>query len=134
MEQKEELATLDWSILFLLLLITGILLSFSATVEQRDALAQLLCYGREDTTDVYPQRRLASVLVTGATGFFAWVACRSAQRARCQGSCLERQSTHANLLAAFLVFGAACIRLEDLEHVRCCGIQGVAQDETLTRE
>lgn len=119
MEQREELATLNWSIVFLLLLIMGVLLSFSATVEQRDGLARLLRCGREDTTDVYPQRRLASVLVTGVTGFFAWVACRSAQKAQCRGDCLEQQSAQSNLLAAVLVFAAACIRLEDLERVGC---------------
>lgn len=114
-EQKDNLAALNWSILFLLLLIAGVLLSFAATVEQRDSLARLLCCRQEDGTDVFPVRRLASILVAGGTGFFAWLACRSAKRVELQGSCRERSSAQANLLAAVLVFAAALIRLCDLE-------------------
>ena len=81
LEQKDVLATLDWSILFLLLLIVGVLLSFAATVEQRNGLARLVCCGQEDTTDVFSTRWLVGILVVGATGFFAWAACSSIKNA-----------------------------------------------------
>lgn len=133
LEQKDALATLDWSILFLLLLIVGVLLSFAATVEQRDGLARLVCCGQEDTTDVFSTRWLVSILVVGATGFFAWVACRSAKKTMCQGGCAEQRSARANLLAAVLVFAAALIRLNDLELIGR-DRQNAALEETLAPE
>lgn len=133
LEQKDALATLDWSVLFLLLLIAGVLLSFAATVEQRDGLAKLLCCGQEDTTDVFSARWLAGILVVGATGFFAWVACRSAKKTLHQGTCAEQRSAQANLLASVLVFVAALIRLNDLELISR-DRQNAALEETLTPE
>lgn len=133
LEQRDELATLDWSILFLLLLIVGVLLSFSATVEQRNGLARLLCCGQEDTTDVFSTRWLVGVLVVGATGFFAWVACRSMKKTLCQGDCTAQRSAQANLLAAVLVFAAALIRLNDLELIGR-DRQSAALEETLAPE
>lgn len=116
-EQKDALMTLDWSVLFLLVLIAGVLLSFAATVEQRNGLAGQLFCGREDVTDVFPTRRLVSVLVVGATGFFAWTACRTAKSTQQQGTCAEKRSAQANLAASVLVFAAALIRLNDLEMI-----------------
>lgn len=130
LEQRDELATLDWTILFLLLLIVGVLLSFSATVEQRGSLARLLCCGQENTADVFSTRWVASALVVGATGFFAWVACRSAKKTHCQGDCAEKRSAQANLLASVLVFVAALIRLNDLELIGR-DRQSAALEETL---
>lgn len=129
-EQKEELATLDWSILFLLLLIAGVLLSFSATVEQRNGLAQALCGQREETADVFSKRWTASILIVGTTGFFAWLACRSAKETQCRGDCADRRSAQANLLASILVFVAALIRLNDLELIGR-DRQNTALEETL---
>lgn len=133
LEQKDELATLGWTVLFLLLLIVGVLLSFSATVEQRDGLARLVCCGQEDTTDVFSTRWLASILVVGATGFFAWAACRSMKKTQCQGSCTQQRSAQANLLASVLVFVAALIRLNDLELIGR-DRQNAALEETLEPE
>ena len=130
LEQKDELATLGWTVLFLVLLIVGVLLSFSATVEQRDGLARLVCFGQENTTDVFSTRWLASILVTGATGFFAWAACRSMKKTLCQGDCGEKRSAQANLLASILVFVAALIRLNDLELIGR-DRQSAALEETL---
>ncbi len=132
-EQKEPLATLDWSILFLLLLIGGVLLSFAAAVEQRDGLARQVCCGLEDTTDVFPARWLAGILAAGATGFFAWVACSSMKKTLRGGDCAEQRSARANLLAAVLVFAAALIRLNDLALIGR-DRQNAALEETLAPE
>ena len=129
-EQREELATLNGSILVLLILIAGVLLSFSATVEQRDGLAKALCCCREDTTDVFSKRWVASFLIVATTGFFAWLACRSVKETQDREDCVEQRSAHANLLAAILVFVAALVRLNDLN---CIGRdqQNAALEETL---
>lgn len=113
-QQAEGLETLNWSILFLLILIVGVLLSFAATVKQRDGLARSLCCGQEDDTDVTALRLPANLLIVGTTGFFAWLACRSAGQAEEEGDCARKRSARANLLAAVLVFVAALIRLDDL--------------------
>lgn len=114
-KQEEELETVNWSILFLILLIIGVLLSFSATLEQRSGLLEALCCRREDTTDVSAKRWAASALIVGTTGFFAWLACRAARETAGQGTCGEQRSAQANLLASVLVFAAALIRLNDLK-------------------
>lgn len=62
-----------------------------------------------------PRGGWPGILVAGATGFFAWVACRSTKKTLRQGSCRAQRSAQANLLAAVLVFAAALIRLNDLE-------------------
>lgn len=113
--KQEELETVNWSILFLILLILGVMLSFSATLEQRNGLVGALCCKREDTADVSGKRWAASALVVGATGFFTWLACRSAKAAKEQETCANQRSTQANLLASALVFVAALVRLSDLK-------------------
>ncbi len=115
-KQCEQLETFNSSILVLLLLIAGILLSFSATVDQRNELARILCGGEENPSNILSKRRLASILIVGTTGFFAWAACRGMSSAQ-PSNCSERRSAQANLFAAVLVFVAALIRLNDLNLV-----------------
>lgn len=114
-ETKQELAQVNWSILFLVLLIFGILLSFAATVEERDGLLDALCHGEEGAVNVFPLRWASSALVTGGTGFFAWLACRNLSAALASGDRDEIGSARTNLLAALMVFGAAVLRLGDLK-------------------
>lgn len=115
-EKRDELATMNRTILFLILLILGVLISFSATLEQRNGLAEALCCHREDTTDVSAKRCAANALIVGTTGYFAWLACQSAKEAQKQGDCSARRSAQANLLASVLVFVAALIRLDDFRN------------------
>lgn len=114
-ETQQELAQVNWSILFLVLLIFGILLSFAATVEERDGLLNVLCGGEENTVNVLPLRWASSALVTGGTGFFAWLACRAMGNALASGDRDAIGSARTNLLAALMVFGAAVLRLGDLK-------------------
>ncbi len=117
-EQCNQLESLNDSILVLLLLIAGVLLSFSATVDQRNTLAQTLCGEYANTTDPLPKRRFASILIAGTTGFFAWLAAHGMTSAQ-HGTCSDRRSAQANLIAAVLVFVAALIRLNDLNLIAC---------------
>lgn len=114
-ETQQELAQANWSILFLVLLIFGILLSFKATVEERDGLVDTLCGGEKCAVNVFPLRWAASALVTGGTGFFAWLACRGLSSALASGERVEIGSARTSLLAALMVFGAALLRLGDLK-------------------
>lgn len=119
-ERQQELTQTNWVILFLVLLIFGILLSLRATVEERDDLLSALCCGRERETDVFPLRWAASALVTGGTGFFAWLACRAMGDALETGDKETVGSARTNLLAALMVFGAAVLRLGDLKTRSMC--------------
>ena len=114
-ERQQELVQINWSILFLVLLIFGILLSFAATVKERDALAETLRDGEECSVNVLPLRWASSALVTGGTGFFAWLACRAVTDALETGDEDTIASARTNLLAALMVFGAAVLRLGDLK-------------------
>ena len=117
-EQREELAQTDWVLVFLLLVIVSVLLSFAATVQQREDLVNALCQRSEPAADVFPLRWTASVLVTGATAFFAWLSCRNARQVQEQGDECAIDTARADLLAALMVFGAAVIRLINLDAQR----------------
>ncbi len=132
-EGREELALLDQSVLFLLLLIVAVLLSFAALAQQRGDLAGRLCRGQEGAADVFPLRWTSGVLVTGATAFFAWLACRTAQTARRGGGAAAQRGAQSNLLASILVFVAALIRLVELERIGR-ERRGPALEETLAPE
>lgn len=118
LEQTEELAQANWVIVFLLLVIVSVLLSFAATVQQRQDLVNALCHRSEPAADVFPMRWTASVLVTGATAFFAWLSCRNARQIMEKGDDCAVGTARADLLAALMVFGAAAIRLINLDAQR----------------
>ena len=121
LEQREELAQTDWVLIFLLLVIVSVLLSFAATVQQREDLVNALCRSAEPAADVFPMRWTAGVLVTGATAFFAWLSCRNARQTLEQGDECAVGMARADLLAALMVFGAAVIRLINLDARREAG-------------
>lgn len=132
--QKQVLATLDWSLLFLLLLILGILISFAATSIQREGAARnLRCGLSEELPDVFPLRWRTGVLSAGATAFFALLSRRTLKEALTQEDPAQRRSARANALAAALVLAAALIRLDDLEFIGA-NRQSAALEETLTPE
>ena len=121
LEQRQELAQTDWVIIFLLLVIVSVLLSFAATVQQREDLVNALCQRSEPAADVSPLRWTAGVLVTGATAFFAWLSCRNARQTLEQGDKCAVGMARADLLAALMVFGAAVVRLINLDARREAG-------------
>lgn len=111
-----QLAAVEESLGFLVLLILSILLSFSGVLLQRRQLACAVAGEAEAAAavpDPYPLRCGASALVVGCLGYFfaqALEGWRSAQ----QGSASARQSAARNLWAALFVLAAALIRLYDL--------------------
>lgn len=117
MEQEElcgQLSDTEESLRYLVLIAAGILLSFRATLIQRDALADALCGAEPDLSAVYPLRHTASSLIVGALGFFLCLAVRT-WRQRGGSGCGESRSARSGLWAALLVFAAALIRFDDLE-------------------
>lgn len=133
---------LDWSVVFLLVIIASILMSYFVLCIQRRQQC-LLDQGRTEEAaclpEVFPVRWRASAMIAGATGFFLWIAWRIYCAACEAGTCVERKSAWSGLLAAALVFAAALIRMGDLEFT---GRQAQGQspqtqaalEETLTAE
>lgn len=126
----EELKLVDSDLGFLFLIVLSVLLSFRATVRERDGLYLRLC-GEEAAAqraeNVAPLRLAASALVVGSLGFFfmqALDACRDADPADTTAC----QSARLNLIASFLVLLAALIRLLNFNMVRRAQ---PALDETL---
>lgn len=133
---------LNWSVVFLLVIIASILMSYFALCVQRKQQC-LLGQGRTEEAaclpDVFPVRWRASTMIAGATGFFLWTAWKIYCAACEAGACAERKSAWSGLLSAALVFAAALIRIGDLEFT---GRQAQGQstqvqaalEETLTAE
>lgn len=132
-ELREQLGLVDTDLGFLMLIVLSVLLSFRATVRERDGL-WLRLQGEDEAArqaeNVAPLRLAASALVVGSLGFFfmqALDACRSA------GASDEtaRRSAWLNLIASFLVLLASLIRLLNFNMVRRTQ---PALDETLPPE
>lgn len=111
---ETSLSEYDWTALFLLAIIAGVLFSFAATLRERSGLIGQLCGQAEGTPDVLPLRWPAGALVTGALGFFAVLGRRALCRARERGDPAALRRAQANALAGALVFAAALVRLDDL--------------------
>ena len=117
---KEELCgqlhTLDTTLMFLFLIVLSVLLSFAATVRQREALC-LTLQGEEacarQVGDVHPMRLAASALIVGSVGYFFQLAQENCAEADPRDGSGARSAAR-NLIAAFLVLLAALIRLFDL--------------------
>ena len=133
-EACRALKTLDESLMFLLVLIAGILISFAATSIQRNGVARLLCCGsQQEQPDVFPLRWKTGVMTAGAAGFFALLSRQTLKDALQQEDCAQRRSARAGALAAALAFAATLIRLDDLEFIRS-NRQSAALEETLLPE
>lgn len=115
-----ELELLDTALGFLFFIITAILLSFWATVRQRDALCLTIQGETEEAArvgDVGKMRFGTSALIVGALGFFFMQALETFRKAD-QNDPAAVRSARLNLIASFLVLLAALIRLFDLNAVR----------------
>ena len=129
----EELELVDTDLGFLFLIILSVLISFLATVRERDGL-YLRLRGEEQAAqraeNVASLRLAASALVVGSLGFFfmqALDACRTVDPA--DGAACR--SARLNLIASFLVLLASLIRLLDFNMLRRTQ---PALDETLPPE
>lgn len=125
MEEQEkpysaELETIDVDLGFLFFIVLAVLLSYWATVRQRDALCLTILGETEKAAcvgDVSSIRLGASALIVGSLGFLFMQAldtCRSAD----PSDPVAARSACSNVVASFLVLLAALIRLLDLNFVR----------------
>ena len=116
----EELNIVDTDLGFLFLIVTAVLLSYRATVRQRDALYFTLhgdAEGAKRAGEVTGLRLGAGALVVGSLGFFFMQALKTCGSANPDDP-TARRSAWSNLIASFLVLLAALIRLLDLNFVR----------------
>lgn len=115
-----QLETVDADLGFLFLIVTAVLLSFWATVRQRDALCLTIRGDAEQAAragDVGSIRLGAGALVVGSLGFYFMQALDTWRNAGLSDE-TARRSAHLNFIASFLVLLAALIRLLDLNMVR----------------
>ena len=108
---REQLRTVDESLLFLLLIVLSVLLSYWGVRIQREGLCRTLqgdAEGAAALPRVFPIRLSASALVVGALGFFLCLALKT-ERETARGG-----SACTNLWASLFVFLAALLRLDDL--------------------
>ena len=107
---REQLRTVDESLLFLLLIVLSVLLSYWGVRIQREGLCRTLqgdAEGAAALPRVFPIRLSASALVVGALGFFLCLALKTERET-------ARRSACTNLWASLFVFLAALLRLDDL--------------------
>lgn len=113
---REQLRTVDESLLFLLLIVLSVLLSWWGVRIQREGLSRTLqgdAEGAAALPRVFPIRLSASALVVGALGFFFCLAVKTARETGGNNDAAGR-SAQANLWASLLVLLAALLRLDDL--------------------
>ena len=114
---REQLRTVDESLLFLLLIVLSVLLSYWGVRIQREGLCRTLqgdAEGAAALPRVFPIRLSASALVVGALGFFLCLALRAWEAAAQGDDPAARHSAGVNLAASLFVFLAALLRLDDL--------------------
>lgn len=126
-ELCSQLAQADQAMGFILAVLAGVALSFTATGIQRDAICAALRGEETDPWAVYPLRHTANSLVVGALGFFLCLAVQTWRQAD-RADCTAARSAWSNLVAAALVLGAALIRFQDTE--LSCGQGAQIGDET----
>ena len=113
-EMREQLRTVDESLLFLGLLLLSIGLSYRGVALQRAGLCKTIQgdpAGAAALPPVFPIRGCASALVVGSLGYFLCLAVRSCREA---GPGSAGESARTNLWASLLVFLAALLRLGEL--------------------
>lgn len=122
----DQLDTVNTTLIFLVIVIASILLSFWATVRQRQAVC-LSLQGEDEAAgqvgDVYAIRALSSALILGSLGYFLCLALRLLADSSCG---VSRTSAQANLWASILVLCAAIVRWRDLNRVRAASERAAA--------
>ena len=120
---QETLCRLGQSGFFIVMLLVGVVISYSVLERQRRqtclALAGDDAGARRCGEAALEMRTVSSALVTGSLGFFLLLAERSCAEAAVGGDNAACRSAGRNLWASMLVFAAALIRLYDLSSQRC---------------
>ena len=100
---REQLRTVDESLLFLLLIVLSVLLSYWGVRIQREGLCRTLqgdAEGAAALPRVFPIRLSASALVVGALGFFLCLALKTERETAQGGTPAARRSACTNLWAS----------------------------------
>ncbi|WP_186567060.1 hypothetical protein [Lawsonibacter celer] len=116
--QREQLNTVNQSLVFLAFIIFSILLSFWAVLIQRRQLVGTMegtARAVECLPEIFPIRCAAGSIVLGALGFFLCLALRAWEAAAQGDDPAARHSAGVNLAASLFVFLAALLRLDDLQ-------------------
>ncbi len=108
-----QLADVDASLYFLLLLILSVCLSWGAAAIQRQGLCRVLKGEARELPDVFPLRLAASALVVGALTFFFGLALKGWGEADPVDPSACR-SAGIDLWASLFVLAAALLRLSAL--------------------
>lgn len=115
-----QLKVINGSLVFLILAIVSILLSFWSTLIQR---RQLICTIEEESCSlpaVYPIKLFASALMAGSVGYFLSLAMGQVISACSGNDPVAKRSSSVNLWASLLVTAAVLLRLDDLNFVERC--------------
>lgn len=132
-EQQQALDALNAALGFLILLIAGLVLSYLATVRQRDALCCAIVGDTERAAvlgNVFPMRCKASALTIGASVFFLLLALQAAKKPEATATPAACCSTYRNLWVAVLLLVGALVRLADLVAVERQGTE-TTEEETV---
>ena len=127
-ELQKQLEDVDFSLIFLALMVFSLFLSWKAAALQREALCRYLAGEADEFPDVFPLRLPASAIVVGALVYFFGLAGKNRRSARSAGA-RAACSSDLNFGAALLLLAAALIRLYDLVCVQERG-SGAAQGES----
>ncbi len=112
---KRSLRQIDGALLFLLLIILSVLLSYWSTRIQRGQLsAALRGEGEVEAPSVFPIRYSAAALVVGSLGFFFCLALDVLRQTREGDDPAALRSARTNAFASALVLSAALLRFDDL--------------------
>ena len=131
---REQLRTVDESLLFLLLIVLSVLLSYWGVRIQREGLCRTLqgdAEGAAALPRVFPIRLSASALVVGALGFFLCLALSADRQAQAGSDPAACRSARVNLWASILVLAAALLRLDDLTFVERSRQSALLEEDTL---
>ena len=105
------LETVNTSIMFLVLLVLGILLSLKSVLLQRESLCTAREGGNTDCLEApFPFQRASGAIAIGALGYFFTLALRGQSDACRTGSRDSIRLSQVNLWASLVVLAAAILR------------------------
>ena len=108
---REQLRTVDESLLFLLLIVLSVLLSYWGVRIQREGLCRTL---QGDAEGAAALPRVFPIRLSASLGLVLGLALKTERETARGGTPAARRSACTNLWASLFVFLAALLRLDDL--------------------
>lgn len=136
MEEKNTLCRslrqVDTSLVFLVLILFSVLLSYWSVGIQRDQLCRTI-QGKDVSgfPSVYPIKHAAAAIVVGSLSFFLCLALSADRQAQAGSDPAACRSARVNLWASILVLAAALLRLDDLTFVERSRQSALLEEDTL---